>query len=548
MNAPAKKPIGELLKDKRLITDGHIQLALQDQKVTRERVGEILERLGFVSQYDVATTIADQERRTYVDVDQVVPQEKTLRLFNLNFCLTNHFLPVFHDAGRIQIVTASDDVATLERQITQRTGLQPHFQQGEKGKILNAVQYYYYFLENPVEKLLEREVQLLSADTDDVRSLDPFISHLLQLAVKNRASDIHIRPMDRSISIAFRVDGVMRAMFSLPPGFKRLISTLKMRSEMDIAEQRLPQDGSFTETILNNRYDFRVSTTVCPFGENMVMRMLAAKGDFMSLQQLGFFDRDIDELRRIFNEPFGIVLLTGPTGSGKTTTLYAAVRALNLTEKNVLTVENPIEYRIPLLRQTQINNKAGYTFASAIRFFLRHDPDVILVGEIRDAETAETAISASETGHLVLSTLHTNTAAGAVPRLRSLGIPAFMLADSLVAVVSQRLVRRVCSNCKVSYTPSAEELAYLKDDSITQLYRGKGCDACRGSGHSGRTLIYEVLRTSSELSAMIGRDVNVDTLVSTARRAGFRDIFSNAVEKVRQGQVSVDEIIRVLGY
>ncbi|MBF0426283.1 MAG: Flp pilus assembly complex ATPase component TadA [Magnetococcales bacterium] len=543
-----RKPMGELLKEKQLITQDHIELALQDQKITKEKVGEILERLGFVSQFDIATTIAEQERREYVDVDRVIPNEDTLRLFNQNLCELHHFLPLSHAGGELQVVSANDDVGQLEKLITRHTGLRPRFRQGEKNKIRNAVQYYYYFLENPVEKLLQRELQLLAADVDDVRSLDPFISNLFQLAVKLRASDIHIRPMDRTINVAFRVDGVMRSMFSMPLNMKRLISTIKMRADMDIAEQRLPQDGSFSETILNSRYDFRVSSTVCPFGENIVMRLLPMRSDFMSMTQLGFEPDDIAQLRQIFNEPFGIVLLTGPTGSGKTTTLYAAVRALNLTEKNVITVENPIEYRIPLVRQTQINVKAGYTFASAIRHFLRHDPDVILVGEIRDKETAETAISASETGHLVLSTLHTNTAFGALPRLRSLGIPPFMVADSLVGVVSQRLVRRICNNCREGYTPTDEELEYINDPTIKVLYRGKGCPTCFGSGFLGRTLVYEVLRINKALATQIARDDHLDDLLKTAKATGFLEIVDNARTKLKRGDISVSEVIRVLGY
>ncbi|MBF0124126.1 MAG: Flp pilus assembly complex ATPase component TadA [Magnetococcales bacterium] len=544
---PNRKPLGVLLQEKKLISKSHIDLALQDQKVTRDRVGEILERLGFISQYDVATTIAEQEHREYVNVDDLVPDETTLRLFNLNLCQTHQFLPISHKNDVVQVITATDDVENLERLISRHTGLRPQFKQGERGKIQNMAQYYYYFLENPVEKLIERELQLLAADTDGVRSLDPFINNMMQLAVKTRASDIHIRPMDRSINLACRVDGVMRSLFSMPLTMKRLITTIKMRSDMDIAEQRLPQDGSFSGDILNNRYDFRVSTTVCPFGENVVIRLLPMRSDFMGLPQLGFDPEDIEILKNIFNHPYGIVLLTGPTGSGKTTTLYAAVRALNLTEKNILTVENPIEYRIPLVRQTQINIKAGYTFANAIRHFLRHDPDVILVGEIRDKETAETALSASETGHLVLSTLHTNTAFGAIPRLRSLNIPPFMLADALVGVVSQRLVRRICSNCKEEYTPTEEELAYLGDATIRKLYRGRGCGACLETGYHGRTMIYEIMRTSPSLAMQINRDESLDVLLATARDQGFQDIMASAVKKVRRGDLSVNEVKRALG-
>ena len=543
-----KKPLGELLKGKGLITEGNIELALQDQKITGERLGETLERLAFVSEYDVATTIAEQEGRPYLDVDQAAPDEKTMRLFNMNLCLTNYFLPLRHDDERIEVIAAADDMVALERLLTRLTGLKPIIYQGEKGKIRNAIQHFFYFLENPVERLIERETQLLATDVDDVRSLEPFIDHLFQLAVKHRTTDIHIRPMDRAINVAFRVDGVMRPMFSLPPSLKRLVSTFKMKADMDIAEQRLPQDGSFSARILNNPYDFRVSTTICPYGENMVLRLLPMSSNLMGMEQLGFEPEDVSLIQELFSEPYGIVLLTGPTGSGKTTTLYAALRTLDLTEKNVITVENPIEYRLPLVRQTEVNIKAGYNFANAVRYFLRHDPDVILVGEVRDAETAQTAVSASETGHLVLSTLHTNTALGARPGLRSLGIEPFMIGESLVGVVSQRLVRRVCPNCREEYEPTAQELEYLGESNIDKLYRGRGCDACQHTGYLGRTLVYEVLRPNRELVSQIARDEHLDVLTETATAAGFRDIFTNAVAKVKRGDTSVAEMIRVLGH
>ena len=448
VNATAKpkpKPMGTILQERGLVGPGHVKMVLQDQRVTKERMGEILTRLGLVSPYDIASIVADQTGFPYVNVDDVVPDSDVLRLFNLNVCKKNSFLPLKRKDREITVVTSNDEIGGLTALISRTTGLQPVIKIGEKSKIENAIQYYYYFLDNPVEKQLEQQIRLLSSDQDGARSMDLFINSLFQLAVKKRASDMHIRPMDQTISIAFRVDGVMQSQLAVPPSFKRLITIIKMRADMDIAEQRLPQDGTFSETILNSRYDIRVSTTICPFGENVVMRILSTKGDFMGLGQLGIFPEDVELIGEIFNSPHGIILLTGPTGSGKTTTLYAAVRTLNLIEKNVLTVENPIEYRVPLIRQTQINVKAGYTFASAIRTFLRHDPDVILVGEIRDNETAETAVSASETGHLVLSTLHSNTAIGAIPRLRSLGIASFMLAEVMVGVISQRLVRRICS-------------------------------------------------------------------------------------------------------
>jgi general secretion pathway protein E/type IV pilus assembly protein PilB len=432
--------------------------------------------------------------------------------------------------------------------ITRQTGLQPDIRIVERTRLVNAVHNHYYFLEHPVESLIEKEVRVLRNDPDGVRPVDRLLEHIYHLAVKYRASDIHLRPMEGSVNVALRVDGVLRSMFSLPASLKRIISSVKMHANMDIAEQRLPQDGSFTETILNNDYYFRASTTVCPFGENMVLRVLPLQGAFMGMDQLGFLEEDVARVRAMFNEPFGIVLLTGPTGSGKTSTLYAALLTMDMLGKNIMTVENPIEYRFPLLRQTEVNTKAGYGFADAIRYFLRHDPDVMLVGEIRDRETAETAFSASETGHMVLSTLHTNSAFGAIPRLRALGIPSFVLADSLVGVVSQRLVRRICPACTEAYEAPPEELAYLGLEGPETLHRGRGCEVCGGSGYAGRTLIYEILNFERELAHLLRAEAEQTRLEAVAARAGFKTMFSVARAKVLQGVTSVAEVQRVLGH
>ncbi len=547
-NEKKRKPLGELLKEKDLIRNEHIKFALQEQKITKEKLGEVLERLGFVTQYDVVTTLAEQEGIPYIDVDEILSKEDVLRLFNKNLCLNNTFLPirVLDRSMEVASATVLDD--RLGQLISRQTGLKPKFYLSERRKIINAINKFYYFMENPVEKLIETEVNLLSQDVEMARGMDNLVKYVLQLAVKMRATDIHIRPMERSVSVAFRVDGVLTPVLSLPTPLKRIISSIKMRAEMDIAEQRLPQDGRFSATILNNDFDFRVSTVVSPYGENIVLRILPTESAIMGMGQLGFFEEDIQKVDNMFNEPFGIILLTGPTGSGKSTTLYAGIRSLDLLEKNVLTVEDPIEYSLPLLRQTQVNEKAGYNFANAIRYFLRHDPDVILVGEIRDSETAATAITASTTGHLVLSTLHTNNAVGAIPRLRDLGIRPFLIADSLIGVVSQRLIRRICSACKEEYEPSEWEREYLKDPSITTLYRGKGCEVCNGSGYFGRTLVYELLPIDKELSLLINREVELDQITERAKEKGFVDIFDITVAKVKQGITTVEDAVRTMGH
>ena len=542
-----RKPLGELLKEKGLITEDHIKYALQEQKITRERLGELFERLGFVTEHDVVGTLSDQSGVPLIDVDAIIPAESVLKLFNKNLCLTNVFLPIRKVDRTLEFAAADPADDSLMQRISRQTGLVPKLFIAEKKKIINAVNKFYYFLENPVERLIGNEVNVLAQDTEMARGMDNLVKHLLHLAIKMRATDIHIRPSAKTINIAFRVDGVMTSVLSLPPSLNRLVASIKMRADMDIAEQRLPQDGRFTATILNNSYDFRVSTIVLPQGENMVLRILPMESAIMGLAQLGFLPEHIQHIENIFNEPFGIILLTGPTGSGKSTTLYAGIRRLNLLEKNVLTVEEPIEYEIPLLRQTQVNEKAGYNFANAIRYFLRHDPDVILVGEIRDAETAATAVTASTTGHLVLSTLHANSALGAIPRLRDLGIRPFLIADSLIGVVSQRLVRKICNHCKTAYRPSAWEKRYLKNDSVEKLYRGKGCEVCNHTGYFGRTLVYELLTVDRELALMIEQEVDVHQLAAKSKQGGYVDVFDITAKKVLSGITTTEEALRTLG-
>ncbi|MEA3296974.1 MAG: ATPase, T2SS/T4P/T4SS family [candidate division Zixibacteria bacterium] len=543
-----RKPIGVILRERGVINSDHVNFALMEQKISSERFGEILERLGFITQYDVATTIAWQEDLPYLDVEDVVPGEKELQLFNKNICLKNIFLPIKIEGNQIDIAIADHfTINAVTQLITRQTGLRPRISCAEKNKIINKINASYYFLENPVESLLEKEINLLKMDTEHARGYDKIISLLLQYAVKMRATDIHIRPMSSSVSIAFRIDGVMVTVLALPASLLRLVSAMKLKSEIDIAEQRLPQDGRFSETILNNGYDFRVSTVVTQYGENMVVRILPLSSSVMGMTQLGFFPEDVKMVEDIFTEPFGIVLLTGPTGSGKSTTLFAGIRSLDLMKKHVITVENPIEYKIPLLRQTQVNEKAGYTFSSAIRYFLRHDPDVILVGEIRDRETAATAVSASTTGHMVLSTLHTNSAIGAIARLKDLGVNSFLVADSLLGVVSQRLVRKICPHCKESYAATEEDKRYLQDADITTLYRGTTCDFCAGTGYHGRTLVYEVLKIDKVLASMIDNDEPLDVITTYAMEHGFNSIFNVCRKKVVEGVTTVAEAKRVIG-
>lgn len=545
MTAPIK--IGDLLRDKGLISEEHIRYGLQVQRVTDEKLGQVLTRIGIVSEYDLAHTLSEQLKLEHVDLNKLQPDLEILKRFNRNTCLAQRLFPIAQEEKHLVVATSDLPEPKLIQTVLRTVGLQPRFVISEESKIVSAIYNYFYFLDNPVEKLLQREADVLAADGSLTVSPDNFITLLLLLAVKNRATDIHIRPMGQGIGIAFRVDGVLMSQMFLPPQLSRIITAIKLSAGMDISEQRLPQDGRWSVALLERSYDIRVSSIVTPFGENLVLRLLSQERASFSLEGLGFLPDDVKTLQRLFEEPTGIMLLCGPTGSGKTTTLVAGLISLDLLGKNVLTVENPIEYVVPLARQTQVNMAAGYDFAEAMPSFLRHDPDVILIGEIRDEKTARTALVAATTGHLVLSTLHSNTSMGAIPRLRGLGMDNLTMAESLIAVVSQRLLRTVCPQCKEEYEAGREEAEYLGQSMGTRLVRGQKCHFCNQTGYLGRTIVYEILIVNKTMREVLERNIEMSEVEHLAVEMGFQSMFDIGVQKVLSGQTTVEEMQRVLG-
>jgi general secretion pathway protein E len=372
------------------------------------------------------------------------------------------------------------------------------------------------------------------------------MEYLLSHAVSERATDLHIVPSPTSLHIFFRIDGVLRPMMALPPELARLVTYIKITADMDISEQRRPQDGSFHTAILDAPYAVRVSILFSENGERVVLRLLPEHSEQVGLERLGFADADVRRLEKLFAKPAGLVLVTGPTGSGKSTTMYSALQAHTLLGSNVLTVEDPIEYHIPGVAQTEVNRRAGYDFSNALRFFLRHDPDVILIGEIRDAETAQAAVEASTTGHLVLSTLHVSSVFGVVPRLKPMGLDPQMIADNLLGVVSQRLVRQNCPHCGVECALSPAEKAWLGEGE-TRAYRGIGCDACGQTGYLGRLPVYEILEVDQALADAIAENAGRETIRRLAVDNGYRSLLEHAKWRVRCGQTTLEEIARVLG-
>lgn len=531
-----------------LISPDQLEMALQKQKISNERLGALLLRLGLVSEFDLARMLARQAAIPYRNIDEMEkPEPSVLRRFNQQYCLNKAFLPVSIDGDVLLVAIGNADHQEVEQAVRSRTGLRCHIVQCEFSKLLQAIRQHYYFADHPVSELLELEIRRLARDNEQVLLADKLIDHLFHLAVKQNTSDIHIQPEERTIHISFRIDGVLHPIVALPSSLRRLITTIKMQAGMDISDSLRPQDGSYSVSILETPYDVRVSSLITDFGENLVLRLLPSGMQVKGLNQLGFYEGDLELIHQLFASPHGILLMTGPTGSGKSTTLHAGLRGIGMQGKNIVTVEDPIEYKLPVIRQTEVNRKAGYQFDTAIRHFLRHDPDVMLVGEIRDAETAKAAITAAETGHLVLSTLHVNNFLGVVPRLQALGMGGDMIANSLIGVINQRLARRICSVCKESYVPGPAELRHFGDHVPTFLFRGTGCDQCLGTGFSGRVAIYEVVRISEAMAQHIASGVRRAELANLVKQEGAISIVQVGLRRVLEGDTTLDELARLLG-
>lgn len=551
-NAGGRWNLGTLARQQGLISQTELDYALQKQAVEGGLLGNLLVEHGFATQKEIAQLLARQrtEGGEFVDVDDLPePSADAMAPFNQSLCLKNGFLPISVRDGLATVALGDGSPEHVRDLVQRRTGWDIRFVQSDFAGIKRAIRQHFYFAANPQETVLQREIRLLENDRDRVYSPEKLVDHLLNLAVRERATDIHIAPGVDSRHVLFRIDGVLRPMFALSPALDRVTSFIKLCAEMDVAEQRLPQDGSFSREVMDQPFTMRVSTLIAEHGERMVLRLLPERNALDKLTDLGFLAEDVEALGPLFSRPSGLILLTGPTGSGKSTTLHAALRMQALVERNVLTVEDPVEYRVNSVCQTEVNARSGYTFSNALRYFLRHDPDVILVGEIRDAETARAAIDAASTGHLVLSTLHVGSIFGVVPRLKILGMDTETIAENLLGVINQRLVRRICPHCKESVQPTDEERQWLgvDDQEPVRIWRGRGCDHCRGSGYHGRLPIYEQLVMDRIMADAVADDVTRGQLRDLAAQQGMRSIHALARRQVLAGETTVEEIHRAVG-
>jgi len=564
VNAPNKQHvrIGELLVQKGVVSPDQVRIAITEQKKQgrKEHLGKILVRLGFATEGIILDVLGGALGQQKADLSKVVVDSEAVKLIPKDMARRYHILPLTFELNRNRLTVAMADtfnVVALD-QINALLGgdveIVPLL--AGEAEIGEAIDRFYGF-ELSVDGILQEietgEIDYASLEGDSAEYSQPvvrLVNALLSDAVKRGASDIHFEPEEGFLRFRYRIDGVLRQIRSLHRNYWSAIAVrLKVMAGMDIAETRAPQDGRISLSLSGHPIDFRVSTIPTVHGENIVLRVLDRQKGIVPLDQLGLDEEVLNTLKLMVARPEGIMLVTGPTGSGKTTTLYSILNHLNTESVNVMTLEDPVEYPMGMIRQTSVNDAIRLDFASGIRSLLRQDPDIILVGEIRDEDTATMAFRAAMTGHQVFSTLHTNSALGAVPRLLDIGIRPDIMAGNIIGIVAQRLVRRLCEHCKTPHEVSSLErrLLGLKSASVRQsVYSAKGCNACDHTGYRGRTAIIEMLKFDRDLEELIARGATQRELASAAADKGFKTLGEVGVERVLAGITSIDEVSRVV--
>ncbi len=556
-----KKRLGDILLQAGMVTPDQLSKAIESQRKTKERLGKSLIRLGFITEENLIKTLARQLKINYVNLKEEKIDSSLLKLIPEKVARRHLVLPLTK-MGQVLMVAMADplNIFALD-DLAFQTGLEIEPAIASEQDILTTLGVLYgSSLLDKIEMgsedvrtgVAEDETPEPENDEGDIIDEGP-ISQLVNLivseAIKERCSDIHLEPDEKVLRIRYRIDGILKETSSLAAKFiAPVISRIKIMSKMDISEKRFPQDGRFKFNLDNKIIDSRVSTFPTIYGENVVMRILDQSSIVIGLEDLGFLPRDMDKIRYLIQKPYGFILVTGPTGSGKTTTLYAILNTINSPEKHLVTLEDPVEYRLDMIRQCQINLKTGLTFAVGLRSILRQDPDGIMIGEIRDFETAEIAVQSALTGHLVLSTLHTNDAPSSLVRLADMGVDPFLIASTVEGVIGQRLVRVICPRCKEPYKASAEEIEDLKlslEEEVI-LHRGKGCSSCKGSGYKGRLGLFEILIVDRDLKEMIHRRANHKEIEDYAHlRQGMKSLREDGVAKVLAGITTLEELNRV---
>jgi general secretion pathway protein E len=547
------KPIGQLLLEKELINTEQLQDALKIQQDKGEKLGEILIRQGLVTAEDVAAVYSVQLNVPLVDLQKHVLQPDALRMIPEDMTRKYTIIPLEVVNDSLTVVMAYPDDIRAIRDIRAHTAMRIEVALGIPSDIERAIDLNYRSsgeIEKQVSqfnKPLDEEVTVDAktiAKTPIAQSLDL----LIQQAVRDRASDVHLEPNEKNLRVRYRIDGILQDMFSLPlNAHVPLLSRIKILAEMNIAEQRRPQDGQFSVKVGDRDVDIRAAAMATAYGERVTLRILDKSLSLFTLPELGFRPETLKTYKTLLKSPFGMILVGGPTGSGKTTTLYASINELDRNVNNILTIEDPIEYRFPDISQTQVNFKAGITYASGLRAIVRHDPDIILVGEIRDKDTASTAIQAALTGHLVLASIHANDAVSMIFRLMDLGVESYLITSTLAGLISQRMVRRICPYCRTTVEPTLDErVAYSAEmgDEPHTFYRGTGCKLCANTGYRGRYGLFELLTMNEEIRRAILTNVSADDIKAEALRQGMITMQSDGMLKVKEGITSASEVLR----
>jgi type IV pilus assembly protein PilB len=556
--------LGDTLLRDGLLSREQLRQALAEQKASKHRLGYVLVKLGLVPELEVTKVLARQFRMPAVDLSRFEVDPKILKLVPSDMATKGVVLPLKREGRTLTIAMADpSDMGLLEDlkfitrfdlfpviagEYTLRALIEKHYQQGNQQELENLLKDMEAAGED-LEVVEEREEETVTQAQLEDAPVVKLINGLLIEAVKRGASDIHVEPFEHEIRVRYRIDGALLEIMRPPLKMKAaLTSRIKILSQLNIAERRVPQDGRLKLKMGNRVIDFRVSTLPVLYGEKIVMRILDKGNLTLDLTKFGFEPKAEKDLMRAILNPYGMVLVTGPTGSGKTTTLYSALSRVNTPEVNIMTAEDPVEYNLMGINQVLVRNEIGLTFAAALKAFLRQDPNIIMIGEIRDLETGGIAIKAALTGHLVLSTLHTNDAASTITRMIDMGVEAFNVASAVNLVVAQRLVRRICKDCKGPHQYSDEQLSPLGTDleklRAIPFMKGAGCDTCNGTGYKGRAGLYEVMALSPELRRMILRGASVSEMQEQAVEEGMLTLRMDGMKKIERGVTTLEEVVK----
>ncbi|MBM4442218.1 MAG: type II secretion system ATPase GspE [Candidatus Rokubacteria bacterium] len=558
MVTTAASRLGELLVKEALITPEVLDLAVARIQTSGELLGEALVSMGAVAASDILRVVALQHGLTYLSQEELPPTVPVVKNLSLKYLRQYGVCPLSVDGNVLTVATSDPLNPVITDDLRQATGMQVRVVVSPLDAITDALDRAYEGVATPLQRIVEGMEDDRAGDgEEDVNHLRDMafeapvvrlVNLLVENAISQHASDIHIEPFEDTLRIRYRIDGVLFDQEAPPRRLQAAVtSRIKIMAEMNIAERRLPQDGRIRVTLHNRRVDIRVSTVPTVHGESIVMRLLDRSSVFLPLEKLGFSGDTQRKFEALIKRPHGILLVTGPTGSGKTTTLYGALDKINSPDRKIITVEDPVEYQLKGVNQIPVRAKIGLTFATGLRSIVRQDPDVILVGEIRDLETAEISIQAALTGHLVFSTLHTNDAPGAITRLEDMGVEPYLLSSVLEGVLAQRLVRRICESCRVADTPARAELEAIGVDpnGAYTLFRGKGCEDCRGTGYRGRFGIYELFPITEDVRSLVLRRASTPEIRRHAIEAGMMTLRYDGWLKARDGLTTVEEILRV---